>query len=463
MRLILLLAFVMNVGATILPTNGMRIVPFGDSQSSPGASTPGIFPIVLGTWYIGRYPDVPHSWWCLAGSGLQVTNTYAASADAFGRSDKYIVPARPNLVTYKMTPNGAQATNVFADSLRRIVTTNWMATYTATGGGPGVFTNWSGATVKLLSTIPKNTSDGGATGTTAVKDRSLMHVGVANEIGIEGINLWSSLVTVQSNNFAGGEPYDLYFDSVHPLPAGHVGTANTTVFLLGEDGLVATSTINAAALTSSLKTNCTIGTVTGTSSNLSFTRLTTKVAASWPKSADADAIAAYTNTLWMNRDMLYVANLTESSTNYVVSINGTNCGSFSHTQLAAGINLTALPNGYARDQREEVYGLFIEAQGLNRTTFDPLVSPSRGVNKFVGTCVTRWNAGDRDQVLINALITVAAEVDAGFETVRAAAQPATLTFNIALPGTGGGGGEVVPAPQTTFSTSATISGAASLQ
>lgn len=402
--------------AALTITNGMRIVEFGDSISTPITSPSGMYVHYLESFYTMRYPTLQQHWRAEGRSGGQITNTYGASADPFSRYDQRVIGYRPNLVSILLTPNGAQAIDVFSNSLYSLATTR-VVNYTSSG--------YAGGIPLLLGTIPQDKADGAA----QVRDRDLVHSNLAVANGWNYSATWHYLYpNGYSNNFANGHPYDLgWVDITHFGLAGHLTVAYAILSNLGEDGLVSTALINATAQTSSQATNCSITSITGTSTNVTFSRLDTKLPMCWDAEAESQATAMFPGIITnLNRYMLYVTNLTAG--NYRLKIDGVEVGTYTNTVLLAGLNLTTITNGPIWDQRIEVLGRIRDKQGMDRTTFQALLTPTQGVNRYVNTCIVQWNLGLRDQALIDAVAAADAAVDAYDVLIKNAAQPVNRTF-----------------------------------
>lgn len=409
----ILLFCVATVSGQIPFTNGTRVVLLGDSYSMPkisgGQTSPaGEFQDFLASWYIMRNPAVTNAWfWNESRSGLQLYST-SESSNGQLHYDKWVKPMEPTVVLTLLTENGGETTNDFATNLVYMVTNKIVGFSGAQPILGGVVGNWDTANGQTNKNLP----------------RSDIHEGVGVANGWTNFNIWRLTAPRASNVWALGSNLGQWTNA-HPGPSSAAAIAAVIVNALGEDGLVSTATINASTGQASATTNCTISNVVSTARSLAFTRLDTKL----PMAIDersTNLIPHFSEILDMNRYMLVVTGL--SAGTYRIFIEGTNVATLTHSDLSAGWNMSTTTNGWVWEKRRNVLRQLKTAYGIDADTFLQL-GTLQGYLKFQGIAESAYQAGNRDQDLINACTnSVQVDLKGQYELVRQAAQPEALDF-----------------------------------
>lgn len=394
----LTLLFSLSASAATLPiVDGSIVVQYGDSITDAKK-----YSCYLESFYVMRHPTWTLHFRTEGRGGSTLT-------EAIDRHDRRVIGYLPNIVTVMFTPNGASTTNQFYTDLVTLTQNKIVAT--------------NSATPILWGVHPLDKADGD----TDMGQRNVMHDAVGTDLGYQHVNLWQYLIGPYSNNFAAGHPIDLgWADVTHPGSAGHLTIAYALLDLMGEDGLVSTAAINATGGTVIYQTNCTISTVVSTATNLTFSRLDTKLPMCWDDSAAA-GITMFPGIITnLNRYMLVVSNLT--SGDYRVKIDGIIVATNTAAELLAGINLTSHTNGPIYDQRKEVLGRIRDKHGVDRVTLSAL-SPNKGIQRYKSNADNGYNnLGYRGQQLIDYLVPAVTEVNGLDALIKTAVQPATRTF-----------------------------------
>ncbi len=183
----------------------------------------------------------------------------------------------------------------------------------------------------LLDTWGKNKpKEGVATAITALK-------AAAGDDTLAGADHLRAFLAAQEKNPAKG--VSLHGDPVHPGAPGQLMMAAALLKALGADGFVSEATVDAAGTVAGAK-GCTITGVKADNGTLAFDRLDECLP--FPIADDARAVLAVDPTvLELSRYTLKVTGLKDGD--YALAVNGAACGKLSARDLAAGVNLTALP------------------------------------------------------------------------------------------------------------------------
>jgi lysophospholipase L1-like esterase len=140
-------------------------------------------------------------------------------------------------------------------------------------------------------------------------------------------------------------------DGVHPDPAGHLLVSWAFLKALGATSDVSSATVDAVALKATQVENCKVDQVANVDGVVKFVRLDDRLPLPVPvESAKALDAAPILNDL-----SLYLLTVTGlEAPRYALIIDGVKAGEFTREQLAAGINMTALP-GPVTTQMQELF------------------------------------------------------------------------------------------------------------
>lgn len=233
---------------------------------------------------------------------------------------------------------------------------------------------------------------------------------MAKDDALPGVEHLRAFITVQEKNPL-PMGVSMSGDAVHPGAPGQLCMAAALLKQLGADGFVSSATIAAKWGEPSDAKGCVIDTIATTENGqLSFNRLDECLPFPIPEDARA-VLPVYPAILELSQYTLKVTGLPEGS--YDLKIDGKPAGMFTAKELAAGINLTALPQGAIAAQMKEVLAAVNAKEGL--------VSAWRGVSKSLATAPT-----DAKQKLTEA----AKKVDDADAKIREAAKPRKLHFEI---------------------------------
>lgn len=208
-------------------------------------------------------------------------------------------------------------------------------------------------------------------------------------------------------------------DPVHPGPNGQLMMAAELLKGLGADGFVSSAAIDASGKLGDVK-GCTISDVKADGGTLAFTRLDESLPFPIPDGT-VDVLALNPTIEEMSRYMLTVSGLMPGS--YAIKLDGAPLGrTFSHEELAAGVNLTAAVH-------------IPPAAGAKA---NPLLLQTRAIHAAVGAkagLVGQWRGLGRQMKETGAdhkakLEELAAQTQAADAKIRAAAQPKKLRYEI---------------------------------
>lgn len=214
------------------------------------------------------------------------------------------------------------------------------------------------------------------------------------------------------------QPVSMQGDAVHPGPPGQLMMAAALLKRLGARSLVSSATIDASGKVVDA-TDCRISEVAADSGKLTFTRLDERLPFPIPDETRS-VVALYPTILEMSQYTLKVPGLKPGS--YTLKINGANVSACTAEQLAAGVNLTNLTPPS-------------EGAGVN-----PIAAQSQNILKAVGAkegLVNVWrglsqrvHAAGADPKLKDELAELTKKVEEADESIRKAAQPQALRFEI---------------------------------
>jgi lysophospholipase L1-like esterase len=244
----------------------------------------------------------------------------------------------------------------------------------------------------------------------------------ATDDTIAGVEQLRAFLAAQEKNPAKG--VNLQGDPVHPGAPGQLMMAAALLKALGAEPFVSSATVDAAIATSkpndAVKAKgCAITDVKVTGGVLAFERFDECLP--FPIADDARPVLPIApDVLAISQYTLAVPNLPAGD--YLLKINGANCGRFSSKQLFDGINLTALaPVPMTKD-------------------LNPVVAQMRGVLKAVAdkeAVVGTWrslsqkaHAKGADPKLKDDLAELTKKVEEADAKIREAAKPQKLKFEI---------------------------------
>jgi lysophospholipase L1-like esterase len=244
---------------------------------------------------------------------------------------------------------------------------------------------------------------------------------VATDDSVAGVEHLRAFLAAQEKDPAKG--VSLQGDPVHPGPPGQLMMAAALLQALGAEPKVSSATVDAAQAVTHPKdavkaTGCTVTEVQAEGSTLSFDRLDD--CSPFPIPDDARSVLAIDPTiLALSQYTLAVTSLAPGE--YVLKIDGIECGKFNRDALTAGINLTALPAGSPK-------------------SLNPFVAQSRAILSAVAakeglvgqlrTAAALLKGLGADQKLMESLMGELPKVQAADAKIREAATPKKHHFEV---------------------------------
>ena len=150
-------------------------------------------------------------------------------------------------------------------------------------------------------------------------------------------------------------------DGVHPDPAGHLIVGWAFLTALGATGDVSSATVDADALKATQVENCKVDQVSKVDGVVKFTRLDDRL----PLPVPAECVKALDAAPILNDLSRYLLTVTGlEAPRYALIIDGVNAGEFTREQLAAGINMTALPGPVTTQMQELFKKIFAKNQAF---------------------------------------------------------------------------------------------------
>jgi lysophospholipase L1-like esterase len=207
-------------------------------------------------------------------------------------------------------------------------------------------------------------------------------------------------------------------DAVHPGPPGQLMMAAALLKGFGADGFVSSATVDGSGKVVEAK-GCAVTDAKADGKTLAFDRLDDCLPFPIPNDARV-VLPLAPEVLALSRYTLTVTNL--SAGDYLLKINGAECGRFSAKELAAGANLTALPAGPKANanpiatQMQAVLAAVAAKEGV--------VGTWRGLSQ-------KAHAKGADPKLMADLAALTKKVEAADAKIREAARPRKLRFEIA--------------------------------
>ena len=204
-------------------------------------------------------------------------------------------------------------------------------------------------------------------------------------------------------------------DAVHPGPPGQLTMAASLLKALGADGFVSSATVEASGKAGPTK-GCVIDGVKAEKGILSFDRLDECLPFPIPDDARA-VIAIYPTILDLSQYTLKVTGLVDGR--YDVKIDGKPAATLTAAELAAGVNLTSLPQGAIAAQMKEVLAAVSVKEGV--------VGAWRSQSKGVVAAATAPATQTELQAKLAETLQKVQDADA---KIREAAKPRKLHFEI---------------------------------
>jgi hypothetical protein len=261
-----------------------------------------------------------------------------------------------------------------------------------------------------------------AWGKNKVRDTIATLKPLAGDDSIAGVEHLKAFLAAQEKNPT--KAVTLQGDPVHPGPPGQLMMAAALLKALGAEPNVSSATIDAAAAVTHPKdavkaAGCTVTEVEAAGSALTFDRLDDRLP--FPIPDDARSVLAIApDVLALSKYTLAVTNL--SAGDYVLKIDGVECGRFNRDALADGVNLTALPAGGPKavnpiaEQSRAILAAVSAKEGL--------VGQWRGMSQ-------RAHAKDADPKLKENLMAQLPKVEEADAKIREAAKPKKHHFEVA--------------------------------
>jgi lysophospholipase L1-like esterase len=243
--------------------------------------------------------------------------------------------------------------------------------------------------------------------------------GLANDETIAGAEHLKAFLAAQDKSPI--KAVALQGDAVHPGPPGQLMMAAALLKDLGAEANVSSVTIDApiavSNATAAVKaTGCTVTDVKAGGGSVSFDRLDECLPFPIPDDARSVLVIA-PEVLALSKYTLAVTNIGQG--NYILKIDGNNCGQFTAAELAAGINLTALPGVKGGNPIADQSRAILAAVSAKET----LVTNWRGLSQ-------RAHAAKADPKLKDELAALTPKVEEADAKIRDAAKPKKHHFEV---------------------------------
>ena len=288
-----------------------------------------------------------------------------------------------------------------------------------------------GAIPVLVGCNPKATS----TGTPIIGDFDDANQEIITALGYGYVNkLWQQCSAVWTNsanwsNIGGA-------DSTHPGDGGNWALFYKTITGFGWSTSVSQAVIagNTPSVTSN--TNCTISNlVTNAYGGVDFDRLDTRLPWALDEVGRTAGTALYPAMIGAQDFTTTVTGLTSGT--YDIYIGGVYVASKTHTELAAGWNMSDLTNGPYFDQGQAVLGAIRDVLDVDRTTLAANPTPREGVELYKSNAGVQYETnGLRGAALKSALSVSLASIASYEAAVYSAKQPVARTFSLRRQGFG---------------------------
>jgi hypothetical protein len=334
------------------------------------------------------------------------------------RYDRAVYPYQSqasNMIVFLMYGrNGSGTTNQFFDDMYYVCTNNVIGS--------------NSALPVLISPHPENTATGGGATFAGYED---MDTGIAGINNWPNARIWRGLTNIWENNTIDGA------DTTHPGPGGHMMIAYEVIKLMGWDTNVSSAVLNGSSISVTSTNRCVISSLSAITGGISFVRLDDRL----PWAIDeagrslAETLMPETAT-WQNYG-LTVSGL--ASGTYDIKVDGSLVATATHTELAAGVNMSTWHQGPIHNQLQEVLGRIRDCHWVDRSTLAARPNPAQGVEKYKSNASNGYNnLGYRGQDLIDYLQTALTQIQNFDALTHTAAQPVARTFTVTIQGGGGG-------------------------
>lgn len=214
------------------------------------------------------------------------------------------------------------------------------------------------------------------------------------------------------------KPVSMQGDAVHPGPPGQLMMAAALLKALGADPFVSSASLDAAGKITEAK-GCKVDGIEASASTLAFDRTDERLP--FPIPEDARAVVALDPTITaMSLYTLQVTGLKDGQ--YTLKINGVPTATLASKQLAAGVNLTNVgprPQGAPANPIAAQGSAILSAVSAK----EGLVGQWRGLSQ-------RAHAAGATAELKEQLAALTKQVEAADATIRKAAQPQKLRFEL---------------------------------
>lgn len=237
---------------------------------------------------------------------------------------------------------------------------------------------------------------------------------LAADPSVAGAEHLKAFLALQDKN--PDKPISMHGDAVHPGPNGQLMMAAALLKALGADGFVSSVSIDGTKVEAK---GCAVTDLKAAGGGVAFDRL--DEALPFPIPNDARAVLPLApDVLELSQYTLTVSGLKGGK--YTLKVNGVACGQLTSKELAAGVNLTALPVN-PKDK-----------------TVNPIVAQSQAVLAAVAAkegLVTGWralsqkaHAAKADPKQMEDLAAMTKRVEEADAKIRAAAKPLKLHFEL---------------------------------
>jgi lysophospholipase L1-like esterase len=239
---------------------------------------------------------------------------------------------------------------------------------------------------------------------------------LAADDALAGVEHLRAFLAVQEKNPV--KAVSMQGDPVHPGPPGQLMMAAALLKALGADGFVSSATVDTAGRTPETK-GCAVTDVKAENGGVAFDRLDERLPFPVPDNARA-VLPLAPDVLTLSRYTLTVSGL--KAGDYELRINGASCARLSARDLAAGVNLTALPRGQESDKANPIDAQAQEVLGA--------VSAKEAIVGRWRQLSQRAQAQGEAAELKEQLAALTRDVEAADGKIREAAKPRMHHFEI---------------------------------
>jgi lysophospholipase L1-like esterase len=227
-------------------------------------------------------------------------------------------------------------------------------------------------------------------------------------------------------------------DGVHPGPAGHIIIAYSVLKGLGVDTVVSQATIDASTGAVSADVNCTISSVTASTSSVSFDRLDERLPWAIDEYGRANSIALLPEVEEWQDYSITVDNL--EAGDYTITCDGVELANdITHTEFAAGWNMADLTVGPVWEQGQDALDAMRILHAVDPDTGDerPGNDNTNTMGNYKDYVTVRYVNGDqRGATYKTNMQSVISDCDAYVSDIHTAAEPVTRSYVITKNGAG---------------------------